>query len=204
MKSREWATFLKIPPPATTDIVPALDPGWCAARGVNADAAVVLRLLRDEVVPLIRHLERKHGLKSYHFLVHDRQSGVPTTEDDHGAYIHLRLKFKRAINLYKKVGLSSWLKSQLPGTVSYIQRYPFEMTRPVDSSGQTSIGGIDLSIIKGGEISMLERAGRLIELQSEWVLALIEAHAWRDDADMVRQVLQFGHFFANMLRMQLR
>lgn len=204
MKSCEWATFLRIPPPSTSDKVPALDPAWCAARGVNTGAEVVLRLLRDEVVPLVRQLERKHGLKSYHFLVHDRQSGVPTTEDDHGAYIHLRLVFKRAIDLYNKVGLSGMSSASFPGNVSFVQRYPFEMTRPVDSSGQTSIGGIDLNLIVGGEMSMLQRAGRLIELQSEWVLALIEAHRWTDDADMVRQVLQFGHFMSNMLQMVLR
>lgn len=177
--SREWATFLRIPPPNTSNLVPALDPGWCAARGVNTGAEVVLRLLRDYVVPAIRHYEQR-GLVGYHFLVHDRQSGVPTTEEDHSAYIHLRLSFKKSVTLHEREG--------------------FVMTQPVSTKGQTSIGGLDMAMIKHG----LPSAEILINMQSAWVLALVAAHTWDDDANMVRQVLQFGHFFANMTQMHFR
>ncbi|MES2179828.1 MAG: hypothetical protein V4550_18350 [Gemmatimonadota bacterium] len=176
--SREWVTFLRVPEPSTTDKVPALEPAWCQARGINPAAPVVIRLLRNEVLPLVRYLERKRGLVGYHFLVHDRQSGVPTTEDDRGAYIHLRLVFKKAINL--KVASN------------------FGMTRPA-TTGQTEIGGVDLSLIPGG----LKTANQLLNAQSAWVLAFIEAHAWKDDADMVRQTRQYLHFFANMLQINV-
>lgn len=184
MKSREWATFLRIPPPSTSDKVPALDPAWCAARGVNPGAEVVLRLLRDEVVPLVRGLD---GLESYHFLIHDRDSGVPTTADDHNGYIHLRLTFKKPVVLVLK---------------DFVMTRPaFVMTRPVDSSGQTSVGGIDLSIVKDGS---LEAIDKLLCMQSAFVLALVEAHDWQtDDAAMVRQVRQVCHWMSNMIQMKI-
>jgi len=179
-KSSSWVTFLRIPEPNTNDIVPALDPGWCVASGVYPGAEVVLRLLRDEVLPLIKNCE-KLLLTGYHFLIHDRLSGVPTTENDKSNYIHLRLNFKQPTELK-------------------LSNYPrFEMTRPA-ATGQTSVGGIDLIIVKNQD---LEKVNRLIELQSEWMLALIDAHEWKDDALMVRQVKQFLHFTANMAQMRV-
>lgn len=142
----------------------------------------MLRLLRDEVVPLIRSLKRL-GLASYHFLIHDRHSGVPVATD--GSYIHLRLSFKKPQVL--DVGGK------------------FEMTRPVDTTTQATVSGIDGTLLVGKDPqARMKTFTRLLELQSEWALALIEAHNWKDDADMVRQVLQFGHFLSNMLQMQFR
>lgn len=183
MKSRQWSTFLRIPEPNTSDFVPVLDPGWCAARGVNPAAEVVLRLLRDEVLPLIRALEKRHGLESYHFMIHDRTSGVPTDEKDRSAFIHLRLFFKK---LKKDFYLEFSTK--------------FEMTRPTSGAQQESVGGIDSELIDAHSFS------RLLHMQSAWVLALVEAHDWSksDVGSMVRQCLQFGHYFSNMLQMSFR
>jgi len=194
--SRDWVTFLRVPEPSTTDLVPALEPVWCQARGINPAAPNVIRLLRDKVLPLVRGLEKKSGLVGYHFLVHDRLSGVPTTEDDHGAYIHLRLVFKKGYEFDKYI--AGWtLGHRAPGQATP-QSMAFVMTRPA-ATGQTEIGGVDLGLIPGG----LVKANHLINLQSAWVLAFIEAHAWRDDADMVKQTRQYLHYFANMLQINV-
>ncbi len=181
LAARDWSTFLRIPEPGTSDLAPALDPGWCAASGVNPGAEVVLRLLRDEVSPLLYELLLNRGLSRYHFLVHDRLSGVPTTEKDHSAYIHLRLWFRDPIVLE----LSAFPK--------------FEMTRSV--TGETSaIAGIDLALLTSKSVAI---AVEIIELQSQWVIRLISEHTWKDDAEMVRQVRQFLHYFGNMLQMRV-
>lgn len=181
---KSWATFIRIPSPSTSDSVMTLDPTWCAARGIHPGAEVVLRLLRDHVLHMVRYLEEKRGLVSYHFLVHDRDSGVPTKEP--GAYIHLRLEFKRPVVLH----------------IGNTRTSHFEMTMPLpDAHKQASVGGIDMTMIVGG----VPAANRLIDLQSQWVLALVEAHhRWSDDGAMVRQVQQFLHFYSNMLQMVAR
>lgn len=175
--SREWSTFFRIPLPNTTDQALALDPGWCDAKGVYSGSAVVLRLLKGKVAPLLHNL-RNSGLKSFHFLIHDRQSGVPTTEDDKAAFIHLRLFFKRAVHLDLTV-------------------LGFEMTAP--SGKMTEIGGLDLSMVSGG----VRRAVDLINMQSAWVINVLTNHNWKDDGEMVRQMRQFLHYFANMTQMKL-
>jgi hypothetical protein len=179
--SSDWSTCIRIPDPSTSDTVPRLDPQWCAARGINPMSEVVLRMIKDDVSPLIRWLEKKHGLEGFHFLVHDRQSGVPTVEGDNAAYIHLRLFFKKP-------------KSKL----DLNPRCMF--TRPNDERREP-FAGLDMRIVKSQNISM---GWELLNQQSAWVLRLIEAHEWTDGGDIVRQVQQFGHFFANMTQMTFR
>ena len=179
MRSKDWSTFLPIPEDKTSDQANALDPGWLEARGVYGGSPTVLRLLRDEVLPLIRYLERERGLSSFHFLVHDRMSGVPTDEKDKGSYVHLRLLFKKSIGLH-------------------LEKFPhFVMTHAIMDPRPTA-GGVD-----GGLLKNAEMAWRLIDMQSAWVLAFIEAHQWKDDGDIVRQMRQYLHYFANMTQMKL-
>jgi len=180
--SRDWATFIRIPEPSTSDAAPRLDPQWCAARGINPAAEVVLRMVKDEVVPLIRWLEKNHGLEGFHFLIHDRESGVPTIEGDHGAYIHLRLFF----NQPKGLDLGNYPKCVL--------------TRPNDERREP-FAGLDMRIVKNQDVS---GAWELLNQQSAWVLRLLEAHEWTDGADIVRQVQQYLHFFGNMCQMVVR
>jgi hypothetical protein len=94
VKSKIWDTFLPIANPATSD-KPPLDSDWLLAHGISDGAPLVLAHVRDDVLPLIRTLERANKLAWYMFLVHDLKSGVPTTPDDKSAYVHLRLVFKR-------------------------------------------------------------------------------------------------------------
>ncbi len=180
--SRDWSTCIRIPDANTSDTALRLDPQWCAARGINSGAEVVLRMIKDEVVPLIRWLEKKHGLEGYHFLIHDRQSGVPTTEGDNAAYIHLRLFFKKPKNL----DLGNYPKCVL--------------TRPNDERREP-FAGLDIRIVKNQDVL---GAWELLNQQSAWVLRLLEVHEWADGADIVRQVQQYGHFFANMTQMAFR
>ena len=200
----DWVTFVKISEANVLDKPLALDANWCAARGVNPSDEIVLQLLRDVVSPFISYLKRRRGLERWHFLVHDRASGVPTTEDDKGAYLHLRLVFKHSINLNEKENLLSEPTRPLPGQVSFFPPvwHRFEMTRKVEGR-TTEIGGIDLDLIKNRDVTW---AWKFIDRQSEMVLEFINAHDWnkQDTGAMVRQTLQFWHYFSNMLQMNFR
>lgn len=180
-RSRKWETFLPISQFYTSDAAPAFDSAWCTAAGVNPSSEIVLRLLRDKVLPFVRDLQDNHHLLSYNFLVHDRNSGVPTDEKDHGAYIHLRLSFYQPRTLKNKDG--------------------FVMTRPIPAHHDKTIAGVNLDLFKNRNIN---EVWLLINKQSEWVLTFIEAHTWKYDVAMVQQVKQFGHFFCNMLQMSFR
>jgi hypothetical protein len=173
---RFWETFHRIPQPSASDVAPVVDAEWLASRGVYPGAPAVINLIRGAVLPLVRELERKRGLARCVFLVHDKDSGVPTTPDDQGQYLHLRLVFKRPTRFAPSGG---WC-----------------MTRPMIEG--VEIGGINREILRGGDVSA---AWDLIGRQSAWVLDLIEAHEpGADPAAMVKQARQFLHYFANMLQ----
>lgn len=181
--ARQWSMCLRIPDPSTSDQAPALDQGWLDAMGVHFHAPLVLRLLRDHVSGLIGAL--RDELEGWHFLVHDRESGVPTTADDKAAYLQLRLYFKHPIR-------------------ALTNPEPFVFVRPVAVEGESAPAGIDLGIVKGlTKRDKLRRIDKTLCAQSELVLAMVDAHDWKDDADMVRQVRQVFHWVSNMLQMRI-
>lgn len=187
----EYTVCLPIPAANTTDVASGADPLWCVAIGVYPGADVVLRQLRDQVLPFVRFMET-HDLEGFHFLVHDRNSGVPTSPDDHGKYIQLRLRFFRP-------KWQTWMESRLVEPFS-----KFIMLRPVTEE-QTHIAGVDLRLIAGGktDAARVRIANSLIDAQSALVLRFIEAHQWTDDAMMVRQMKQFWHLLANMTQIKV-
>ena len=71
--------------------------------------------------------------------------------------------------------------------------------------------GIDwVTFVKISEANVLDKpltpAWKFIDRQSEMVLEFINAHDWnkQDTGAMVRQTLQFWHYFSNMLQMNFR
>ena len=51
-----------------------------------------LDFIRNEIAPIIRRLEELKLISWYSFLIHDKNSGVPTTKDDNRSYVHLRFE----------------------------------------------------------------------------------------------------------------
>jgi hypothetical protein len=176
-----WETFLRIEPLA--DEAPVLDEAWCAARGVSPLALPLIRHLRRDVLPLIRKLEG-FGLFWYCFLVHDRSSGVPTTEDDRDPYIHLRFE------LVPK----PWQgEEDMLGFLSS----SWKMTRQIELPDQ--IAGLNLKYRFDAPT-----AWRIIASQSRWLLELIEEHGSDvDDGTVLQHVRQFLHYFANATQIRV-
>jgi hypothetical protein len=141
-----------------------------------------LMVLRHKIKPLVEELLRHGKIRWYSFLVHSRNSGVPTSTDDEHLYWHLRLELGSSIEYYD-------VASSLP---------PYcLMTRKICLSDV--ISGIDKSLLKDGRI---EEAWRIIGEQSEWVLRMLDIHS-ASDAGLRRQVAQLLHYFANMAQMQV-
>lgn len=168
-----WESFWPLPDPLKTDLAPELDAEWLAARGIDPDAPLVLRCLRDEVLPIIRDLEDAGTLSWYSFFIHGYASGVPTTPDDRRSFIHLRFV------------LNSLTTPRLP------EGWLFTRRRPLSPE----IAGIRVTALADGDI---DTAWRLIGVQSAWVLAFVEQHKNADMLDLVKHARQFLHFFVNM------
>lgn len=164
--SQMWETFIKM---SWEDIR--------LGRHVN--------ILRFKISPMVSWLKDNGVINWYCFLIHDRGSGVPTTEDDDNPYFHIRFA------LEKDVESDEFLLS-LPNYCI--------MTRKMERNQVESISGIDKSLLKNEEI---EEAWRIIGEQSEWLLEMLNIH--KEDADIpLQHVAQFLHFFANITQLQVR
>lgn len=160
--NRMWETFMMIP---------------------TEDGRLRLSLLYDhirlKVYPMIARLQNKDMIDWYCLLIHNRKSGVPTSEDDDNAYFHIRF------SLGRNVDPNEFLAS-LPNHCV--------LTRKINRERVESISGLDKSLLKNEDI---EEAWRIIGEQSEWFLNMLNIH--KGDADIPpKQIAQFLHFYANM------
>lgn len=184
-----WDAFLRIPDPSTTDEAPVADESWFATKGVYSSAPAVLRLLQREVLPLVRRLTTGYdqSIGGYYFLVHDRESGVPTTKEDKGGYIHMRFYF--------------WAAKTSSG-VQKILGDKWEMLRPIHDEGD-KVAGIDEKLLRNrseGAAAIRE----ILKAQSELALKIVETYV--DDADplvVIQQIRQCLHWTANMFQMKV-
>jgi hypothetical protein len=181
-----WDAFLRISEPNTADEVPVAEPGVLEVKG----APEVLKLLRNEVLPLVRKLSAvrtnlvSDQISGYFFLVHNRESGVPTTREDKGAYIHLRLYF---YYLNKRARVEQILGDK------------WEMLTPIRLES-SEIAGIDKKHLRDGSVDVIRD---ILKKQSELAMQIINAYT--DDVDplvMIGQVRQNLHYLANMFQMK--
>ena len=148
-----WETFVKIPP--------------------NSNP---INLIRSQIIPLISELKDRGSVRWYHFVIHNRESGVPTSQNDKNAYFHIRFEFE--------------------GTdPSGILPNRCVMTR---KTGRIeNITGIDKALLKDGEI---EEAWRIIGEQSEWVTSMLSIYKEGVDIPTI-QIVQFLHYYFNMMQL---
>lgn len=113
--NRMWETFIKI------------------GSAENILNAYHLGIIRSKIYPLIILLKNKEIIEWYSFLIHGRNSGVPTTEEDDNIYFHIRVSLKENIDS------DNFLKT-LPGYCV--------MTRKIDPQNVNLISGIDKTKLK--------------------------------------------------------
>lgn len=169
-----WETYLRI------DVKPG------SPRKASAPLAVV-KVLREQVLPLVRRLEDRDVIEWYSFLVH----GAPDGEKP-GAYIHLRMSIVDGV---------AFLSSRLRDLHDGIKQARGKWTEPkrIVAPACREIAGFDRTAFTGVDIRC---AWKLIGEQSAWVLDLIEQHSDKtSDLAVVLHAVQFMHYFSNMLQL---
>ncbi len=141
--------------------------------------------LRLDLLPIISQLMERGLIDWFCFLLHDRNSGVPTDADDPSLYLHLRFSVRENVDPH--------------AIIASLPEY-FIMTRQIERNRVESIAGIDNSLLKQQQIV---EAWRVIGEQSEWLLDMLQIY--REDVTVPpEQVSQFLHFFANMTNIRFR
>lgn len=138
--------------------------------------------LRTDVRKVISDLKNKKMLGWYSFLLHNRDSGVPTPPDDNRPYIHLRLESMVPINE---------LIGALPAYCV--------MTRHMQRPDPPSLDTINLNTLKDGRV---EEGWRVLGESSEWVLNMLQAHQPAEPVP-AQNVGQFLHYLVNQLQAQM-
>jgi hypothetical protein len=140
-----------------------------------------INIIREKIFPLLSDLEKKGIINWYCFLIYDRKSGVPTSNDDNNPYIHIRFSLTREIAP----------KDFLP---SYCV-----LTRKIPVAGVNTIAGIDKTLLKNEEIV---EAWHIIGEQSECIFKMLDI--FKEGINIpLNQIGQFLHFFANMTQLRV-
>ncbi len=140
--------------------------------------------MRQILIPLIDDLNDKNLIKWHSFLVHNKQSGVPTTSDDNRIYFHLRLELSPDKS-------EEELLSNLPASCT--------MTRKMQSLSPYSIAGIHSEYLKNDDN---KEAWKIIGDMSELVINIVKSH--KDDRNLpIEHIAQFLHFPGNQLSVRM-
>lgn len=161
-----WETFIKIP-----------------SEDARVNLSAIYNMIRFKVYPIISGLMDNGTIYWYHFLIHDRHSGVPTSEDDNSPYFHIRFAVKKDVE-------TNELPNSLPNYCVMTRK-----RRRIET-----ISGIDKSLLKNQEI---EEAWRIIGEQSEWLINML--NIYKEEIDIPpQQVAQFLHYYSNMAQIRFR
>jgi len=127
--------------------------------------------IRQKMAPTFPRLLEEGSINWYHFLIHPCPSSVDP--DPRNACLHVRFS---------------------PGGKSVDLPEYCEATKKI--APLPGISGVNKYLLKNEEI---EEAWRIIGEQSQWVVNLINIH--RDDTGWIPidQIVQFMHFYSNML-----
>ena len=143
-------------------------------------------IIREKVYPVISRLKDENIIYWYCFLIHDRHSGVPTSEDDENPYFHIRFALRRDINP----------KNFLPDYCVLTRKIEREWVAQI-SIGKNEV--MDTSLFETEEI---EEAWRTIGEQSEWLFNMLNIFK-KNVTIPLRYVGQFLHYYANMTQLRV-
>jgi hypothetical protein len=137
-------------------------------------------LLRTLVAPLIRDLRARNLIGWFSFLVHDRNSGVPTTPNDEAVYLHLRLERLDGVDF-------DTLVSALPQACVFTQAVAAVDARSLEPADHTAL-----------VVPEVATGWALFGASSEWALDFACAH--RNDRSVpLNNLRQFLHYLGNQL-----
>ncbi len=145
-------------------------------------------LIRDKVAYTISMLKAKGGVGWYCFWIHDKASGVPTTEDDEYLYFHIRFEITKHVSPVDILPIYCVLTRQVePKWVKSVA---------IDGNGAE----FDVSLLRDARI---EEVWRLIGEQSEWLLYLLDR--FKDNTTIpVSHIKGFMNQFTDMTALPMR
>ena len=91
---RMWEVFFRIGESASFNVANATFTEKQLGDVAREAALCALARVKGDVLPLVRKMQAAGFIDWYSFLIHDREGGVPTT--DNGAYVHLRVSLTEA------------------------------------------------------------------------------------------------------------
>jgi len=148
-------------------------------------------IMRLKIYPLVSNLREKGVISWYHFMFHNRESGVPTTEDDNNLYFHIRVSLADNV---KPDDFESMLKDCVK-TRQCDQKSIDHIDIVKDISGK--VIRFDASLLESEEI---EEVWKFIGEQSEWLLRMIDAH--KRDVDIpLSHIHSFLHDYCNITQL---
>lgn len=167
-----WETFIKIPVKKTLE-------------GNEDRLKIIYNIIRFKIHPMVSSLKDNGMINWYCFLIHNRDSGVPTSENDDYSYFHIRLGLEKDIN-------PDNFCNSLPDYCI--------MTRKIKRETIESIAGIDKSILKNEQI---ENAWKIIGEISELIINML--NIYKENIDIpYNQIGQFLHFCSNITQLVVK
>jgi hypothetical protein len=145
-------------------------------------------LIREKVASTISILKAEGDVDWYCFLINNRNSGVPTSEDDEDLYFHIRFALEKHINPARA----------LPSYCVLTRKVDPEWVRTIsiDNKGTQ----FDASLFKEESI---EGVWKVIGQQSEWLLNLL--NAFKENSNIpASYVERFLHYYTDMTGLILR
>jgi hypothetical protein len=139
--------------------------------------------LYEKLIPLLDNLFEIKLIKSFSFLIHNKDNGVPTNKEDNNPYIHLRLELPDESDMNE-------LKTILPDYCLFFQESPIKP--PYTMSGIESKYLIEEDF---------RYAWKILSNCSELVVEILKIH--KDKNLPLEHVAQFLHFLGNQFFVNL-
>ena len=142
-----------------------------------------VEVLYEKLIPLLDNLIEKQLIKSFSFLIHNKDNGVPTSKEDHNPYIHLRLELSENNNEFELIkNLPNYCLFSRKGSI----KPPFTMS------------GIDSKYLIDEDFRY---AWKVLCGCSELVVEILKVH--KDKNLPIKHVAQFLHFLGNQFFVSL-
>lgn len=167
---RMWETFIKIP-----------------SENGQVRFNDLFDIIRFNISTMIQRLKDEGIIDWYCFLIHDRNSGVPTSQDDNNPYFHVRIALRENKEIDSPASLPKYCV----------------MTRKIDRAWVERVSltrneTFDTSLFRNESI---EEVWRIIGEQSEWLLNTLNAYKENVNIPSLH-ISEYLHYYSNMTQMR--
>jgi hypothetical protein len=168
--NRMWETFIKVP-------------SYNGQLRFND----LFDTIRFKISPMIQRLRNDGIVDWYCFLIHGKDNGVPTTQDDNSPYFHIRVSLRE--NDKPDFGKS------LPDYCVMTRKIERQWVERISLTREETF---DTFLFKDESI---EEIWRIIGEQSEWLLSTLDAY--KENVSIPHlHIAEFLHYYSNMTQMR--